>query len=682
MTTEDAKTYLSKRDIPRLFESLMTGLMYHRPQDHIKYLIDCLQKVHDKGQENITWSSFVDIRRTKTPLPPISNGNSRPASKTSRPSSKTRAPKEDAILTVNIGNIEDSIVNRVLSPDEGVSVIPGQSSPSPVPHEDNAAVFCNKQEEKPSEKTSSPLPAIPTSTTSTTERINLPDIPIVVVMGSPGSGKDVIVENLLQNYPGWKHFNVNKLIKLEIQRRGDAHAKWKMTRDVMSRGEVAPEDVSLEMLLEGLKTMSSSAKGLVITGFPRNMEQAGDYTRFVSRLDVVFMIDCDEAKTMDKLLRKARTSTKPEHSMSAITTKMNYFKANTLAVAKFYDDQGKLVVIDADKSEEQTRFDFCTAFDELFFSKYGTKRAEAPRPASKSSLPDAAMYKKKNEREESFFEEEPVKPLFVGAVPQPPVISEQDTGRKPGLPTAPIIFVAGGPGSGKGTQCKKIISRYQDFVHLSMGDIIRTEISDKGTADDKWGMITQLMSKGEMAPEDVTIDLLKAQLNKHSSAKAFIIEGFPRDKNQVESFNKNIGGLNFVILFDCEEYYMQMRLLKRGRDSGRVDDNPTAISNRLNFYKYNTIPVMKYFDDAGKLVVLDADRDIDTMFFEISQMFDFAFFGRKPGQEDKDKKEESQTAPVQEEVIEASISQETANTTGDTVENPEHSKKLDEAANS
>jgi len=72
----------------------MTGLMYHRPGDHIKYLIDCLHKVHDKGQENITWSSFVDIRRTKTPLPPISNGHSRPTSKgSSRPVSRTKTPK-------------------------------------------------------------------------------------------------------------------------------------------------------------------------------------------------------------------------------------------------------------------------------------------------------------------------------------------------------------------------------------------------------------------------------------------------------------------------------------------------------------------------------------------------------------------------------------------------------------
>ena len=69
----------------------MTGLMFHRPGDHIKYLIDCLQKVQDKGQDAITWSSFVDMRRNKTPLPPIDKA--RPGSKgSSRPTSRTRTP--------------------------------------------------------------------------------------------------------------------------------------------------------------------------------------------------------------------------------------------------------------------------------------------------------------------------------------------------------------------------------------------------------------------------------------------------------------------------------------------------------------------------------------------------------------------------------------------------------------
>ena len=65
-----------------------------------------------------------------------------------------------------------------------------------------------------------------------------------------------------------------------------------------------------------------------------------------------------------------------------------------------------------------------------------------------------------------------------------------------------------------------------------------------------------------------------------------------------------IGGLNFVLLFDCEEYYMQNRLIKRGKESGRIDDNISAIAKKLHYYKHNTLPIMKYYDDGGKLVVV------------------------------------------------------------------------------
>ena len=58
------------------------------------------------------------------------------------------------------------------------------------------------------------------------------------------------------------------------------------------------------------------------------------------------------------------------------------------------------------------------------------------------------------------------------------------------------------------------------------------------------------------------------------------------------------------MLFDCDEYFMKTRLLQRGKDSGRIDDNMAAIGNRVNFYKYNTLPVMKHFEDNGKLVVV------------------------------------------------------------------------------
>ncbi|ESO98838.1 hypothetical protein LOTGIDRAFT_113866 [Lottia gigantea] len=209
-------------------------------------------------------------------------------------------------------------------------------------------------------------------------------------------------------------------------------------------------------------------------------------------------------------------------------------------------------------------------------------------------------------------------------------INVKDTGRKEGLPQAPVVFFAGGPGSGKGTQCKKLVARYPDFVHLSMGDILRTEITTHGTVDAKWDMISTLLQKGEMAPREMTIDLLLNAMKEHKDAQGFIIEGFPRDVLQLEEYFTHIGGLGFAIVLDCEEYYLQKRLVERGEQTERIDDNLTAISNRLNFFKQNTLPVLRYIDDEGKLVVVQGDRDEAEIFYDLCKVFDMAFYGKQP----------------------------------------------------
>ena len=64
-----------------------------------------------------------------------------------------------------------------------------------------------------------------------------------------------------------------------------------------------------------------------------------------------------------------------------------------------------------------------------------------------------------------------------------------------------VFLSTGGPGSGKGTQCKRLLTRYTNAAHLSMGDIIRTKITTEGTADEKWDMVSELLKKGDLAPE-------------------------------------------------------------------------------------------------------------------------------------------------------------------------------------
>ncbi|XP_076090777.1 uncharacterized protein LOC143062851 isoform X3 [Mytilus galloprovincialis] len=605
MSTEDAKTYLSKREIPRLFESLMTGLMYHRPTDHIAYLIDCLAKVSDKGQENLAWNSFVEAKRAKTPLPPITPDNGK------RPKSRSKTP---AKIGQDYFWVERS----------GKSIIE-----SPVPLE---------------EKRGTPLPPIAdpadsakindkvTSDTKakTVNKADIPDVPIVFIMGGPGSGKLTQVNSLLKLAEGWVHLSMGDILRNEIAQKGKAEDKWSMIGDLVSKGEMAPEEVTGELLLDSFK-QHKNAKGFILEGYPRDMEQVQEYMKVIGKVNAVFFLDCEEYYCTQRLLQRGQKTDRIDDNLGAISKRITFFKDNTLPVVKYYDDMGRVFVVNGDRDTKEIAFEVGNLFKFLKKNNFELKNAKpltAPPPQKKRERrPSTPKQKDSKDNKDSTVQPEDV---IVPLATRPPTIDVPDTGRKDGLPTCPIILIVGGPGSGKGTQCKKVCERYKEVIHLSMGDILRNQIATQGSADEKWGMIGTLVQKGEMAPQEVTAELLIEQIKKNKDAAAFIVEGYPRDKLQLEEFNKHIGGLNFAILLDCEEYYMQKRLLDRGNASGRIDDNLNAIQSRLTFFKNNTLPILKHLDDQGKLVAIDGDRDLDEIFFNISQVLDFAFFGRKP----------------------------------------------------
>ncbi|XP_071154906.1 uncharacterized protein [Mytilus edulis] len=605
MSTEDAKTYLSKREIPRLFESLMTGLMYHRPTDHIAYLIDCLAKVSDKGQENLAWNSFVEAKRAKTPLPPITPDNGK------RPKSRSKTP---AKIGQDYFWVERS----------GKSIIE-----SPVPLEEKRGtplppIADPSDSAKINDKVTSDTKAKPV------KKADIPDVPIVFIMGGPGSGKLTQVTSLLKLAEGWVHLSMGDILRNEIAQKGKAEDKWSMIGDLVSKGEMAPEEVTGELLLDSFK-QHKNAKGFILEGYPRDMEQVEEYMKVIGKVTAVFYLDCEEYYCTQRLLNRGKKTDRIDDNLGAISKRITFFKDNTLPVVKYYDDMGRVFVVNGDRDTKEIAFEVGNLFKFLKKNNFELKNAKpltAPPPQKKRERrPSTPKQKDSKDNKDSTVKPEDV---IVPLATRPPTIDVPDTGRKDGLPTCPIILIVGGPGSGKGTQCKKVCERYKEVIHLSMGDILRNQIATQGSADQKWGMIGTLVQKGEMAPQEVTAELLIEQIKKNKDAAAFIVEGYPRDKLQLEEFNKHIGGLNFAILLDCEEYYMQKRLLDRGNASGRIDDNLNAIQSRLTFFKNNTLPILKHLDDQGKLVAIDGDRDLDEIFFNISQVLDFAFFGRKP----------------------------------------------------
>ncbi|EPS39353.1 hypothetical protein H072_6849 [Dactylellina haptotyla CBS 200.50] len=179
-----------------------------------------------------------------------------------------------------------------------------------------------------------------------------------------------------------------------------------------------------------------------------------------------------------------------------------------------------------------------------------------------------------------------------------------------------VIFVLGGPGVGKGTQCAKLVKDYQ-FVHLSAGDLLREEQSRAGT---EYGeLINNFIKEGKIVPMEVTIVLLENAMKRaiDSGKRKFLIDGFPRQMDQALKFEEVVVPSQFTLFFDCDEDTMSQRLLERGKTSGRADDNPESILKRFRTFKETSMPVVNYFDGQKKVVKVDGGKTIDSVYKDV-----------------------------------------------------------------
>ncbi|MED6204408.1 UMP-CMP kinase 3 [Stylosanthes scabra] len=179
-----------------------------------------------------------------------------------------------------------------------------------------------------------------------------------------------------------------------------------------------------------------------------------------------------------------------------------------------------------------------------------------------------------------------------------------------------IVFVLGGPGSGKGTQCANIVEHY-GYTHLSAGDLLRAEIksgSENGT------MIQNMIKEGKIVPSEVTIKLLQRAMEESGKDK-FLIDGFPRNEENRAAFEKVTGmEPSFVLYFDCPEEEMERRLLSRNQ--GREDDNIETIRKRFKVFLESSLPVINYYDAKGKVRKIDAARPIEEVFASVKAIFE------------------------------------------------------------
>lgn len=180
------------------------------------------------------------------------------------------------------------------------------------------------------------------------------------------------------------------------------------------------------------------------------------------------------------------------------------------------------------------------------------------------------------------------------------------------------LILFGPPGSGKGTQAIRIAEKYK-LVHISTGDLFRYELSN----NTELGQLAKsYMDQGLLVPDEVTVNMLRAKMDRHPDANGFIFDGFPRTIPQAEAlqalFKEKGTSLTTMILLEVDEDEIVRRILLRGESSGRSDDNDVEIiKKRFNIFKQETQPVFDYFASLGRAAVIHGVGEVEEIFAKI-----------------------------------------------------------------
>ncbi|KAJ7582469.1 UMP-CMP kinase [Mycena floridula] len=205
--------------------------------------------------------------------------------------------------------------------------------------------------------------------------------------------------------------------------------------------------------------------------------------------------------------------------------------------------------------------------------------------------------------------------------------SKDSSNKKMDTSKVTVLFVLGGPGAGKGTQCARLVEEY-DFCHLSAGDLLRAEQNREGSEHGQ--LIRTCIKEGSVVPMEVTVKLLENAMAQAVSEKTtgqgwsngggrFLIDGFPRKMDQALKFEEEVCHATAVLFFTTTEEVMLARLLERGKTSGREDDNVESIKKRFVTYKEQTMPVIEHYEKLGKVAEIDSTVSIDEVHKKTSE---------------------------------------------------------------
>ncbi|XP_069594413.1 adenylate kinase isoenzyme 5 isoform X1 [Ranitomeya imitator] len=559
MSSTDPKEYLARREIPQLFEGLLNGLMYYRPEDPVDYLENCLQKVRELGgSEKVKWDTFVGP--DKRNLPPLNGGQAR---------------------RTFLRNVLPESCNFPYRRYDRLPPIHQFSIESDTDLSETAELIEEYEVFDPSR----------------------PHPKIILVIGGPGSGKGTQSLKIAERY-GFEYISVGELLRKKIHNTS-SNRKWSLIAKIITTGELAPQETTITEIKQTLMQIPDS-EGIVIDGFPRDVAQALSFEDQICTPDLVVFLACANHKLKERLLKRAEQQGRPDDNLKAIQRRLMNFKQNAAPLVNYFQEKGLIITFDADRDEEDVFFDISAAVDNKLFP--------AKEPVAGPSELDLSL----------------ILDIGEGAEATAPfddqnediVRSFGDDYLREELKKTKVIYVMGGPASGKGTQCEKLSQKY-NLTYLSIADLLQ---SDLAAASERSKLIKDLMQHGNPVSIEIILEILKDAVSSSlGSTKGFVLGAFPCEVRQAEELECKLCAPNLVLYLDCSAEIMTTRVVGRSKVSHRNEVATENVKRRLQMFYQAMEPLLTYYKTKGLLCKINAERSPEQVFLQVCTAVDAIF---------------------------------------------------------
>ncbi|XP_022820996.1 adenylate kinase isoenzyme 5 [Spodoptera litura] len=437
-----------------------------------------------------------------------------------------------------------------------------------------------------------------------------PNVPVIFVLGGPGSGKVTHCDNLMQERRGVVHINMTDLLQ-----------QYAIGNDMQDFGTLSSTTVTEVLMLE--MKMAPTAKTYLVSGYPRSMRDVAEYSDKIQTINGVVLVSWRQRVLERQIEYGARLG---HVVLSLARMELNNFYKNVMPVADYFDQTNMLIAVNGERNPDEVYKDFRAAVLQILGATEdqstmngvsGVGVGAGGIPGEIVGVEPAPVVDIERERREENVA--PVVPLPVAmplpvpkalpvTVPVKEVANDRVVTPKPevirvrGESTTPaLLWVVGGPGSNKATLCQRAVTQRQGWTHYSLGQRLRSLADAGGRPASDGALARSAISGGELAPKELVTKLVRAAMQDAGRmGHGLVLDGYPRDLDQMEQFQTEFRISPRMVLLDCSK-------LQLGR--GRRDDSVAAFRRRLEVFRELSLPMLKTLDQDHRLVIVDGDTD-------------------------------------------------------------------------